>query len=195
MENSLGSLRNTEEWIQFLVDESSFVPLLPNMEKTQGFGDEIVTGFAKVNGRPIALWACRPDVRQGYITSQGAIKIRRLMDRALELGIPIVSLLSSAGVSIDEGVKSGEEYSRVLMGTAELSGQIPQIACVMGVNIGAPAYSAALQDLVLFNFCIQINTSSMAAHIQLVPAHFLLKLPVVLELIPLRQHRVVHTVI
>lgn len=73
------------------------------------------------------------------------------MDRALELGIPLVSLLASAGVSLDEGVKSGEEYSRVLMRTAELSGQIPQVACVMGVNIGAPAYSAALQDLVLFN--------------------------------------------
>lgn len=151
MEMSLGSLRQAEEWIDFLVDPQSFVPLLSPTEGEAGFGDEIITGFAKVQGRPIALWACRPDIRQGYISSQGAIKIRRLMDRAYELGIPLVSFLSSAGISVDEGVKSGEEYSRVMMATAELSGQIPQIACVMGANIGAPAYSAALQDLVLFN--------------------------------------------
>jgi len=151
MEMSLGTLRTTDEWIQFLVDPGTFVPLLTHSSHSPGFGHEVVTGFAKVRGQTIALWACRPDVDQGSITSNGSIKIRRLMDRALELGIPIVSLLASAGVSLHEGVKSGEEYSRVLMGTTELSGQIPQIACVMGVNIGAPAYSAALQDLVLFN--------------------------------------------
>ena len=153
MENGLGTLRTADEWINFLVDRESFLPFLTqsSSELTTGFGDEVMTGFAQVSGKPVAIWATRPEIHQGYITSQGAIKIRRLMDRALDLGTPIVSLLSSAGVSIEEGVKSGEEYSRVLMGSAELSGQIPQIACVMGVNIGAPAYSAAVQDFVLGN--------------------------------------------
>ena len=145
------SHRTAEEWIDFLLDRASFIPLIPNSESGPSFASEIITGFGKIHGRDVAVWATRPDVNQGYITANGAIKIRRLMDRALELGIPIISLLSSAGVSLNEGSRSGEEYSRVMMGTVELSGSIPQIACVMGVNIGAPAYSASLQDLVLFH--------------------------------------------
>lgn len=151
MSTILGSYRLAEDWLRFLVDEGSFLPLHPEPSTVKAFGREIITGLGKIGGKDVALWANRSDVNQGYVTSQGAIKIRRLMDRALELGIPVISLLSSAGVSIEEGVKSGEEYSRVMMGTVELSGQVPQIAMVMGVNIGASAYSAALQDLVLFN--------------------------------------------
>lgn len=151
MVNNITQFRTAEDWIRFLIDEESFIPLIPNTPTGHSFAAEIITGFAKISGRDVALWATRPDINQGYVTASGAIKIRRLMDRALELGIPIISLLASSGVSLEEGSRSGEEYSRVMMGTVELSGSIPQVACVMGVNIGAPAYSAALQDFVLFN--------------------------------------------
>lgn len=151
MTTNIGQFRTAEDWISYLVDHDSFLPLIPNNAEGKSFASEIITGFGKVSGKDVAIWATRPDDNQGYITANGAIKIRRLMDRALELGIPVISLLSSAGVSLEEGSRSGEEYSRVMMRTVELSGSIPQIAVVMGVNIGAPAYSATLQDLVLFN--------------------------------------------
>ena len=45
------------------------------------------------------------------ISSAGARKIHRLMMKALELGVPIVSFLSSPGISITEGLASGDEYT------------------------------------------------------------------------------------
>ncbi len=145
------ALRRPEEWIERLIDADTFVPLLPSKEGRVGFGDEVITGFAKVSGRPIALFVNDPQVKQGYVTSKGAIKIRRLMDRTLELGIPLVALLNSPGVSVEEGAASGDEYASVLMGHCELSGVVPQLAGVMGANIGAPAYSATLMDLSFFS--------------------------------------------
>lgn len=151
MSESTKALKTATEWLQYLIDENSEVPFIPPRENGAGFGDEIITLLARVSGRPVAIWSNRAEINQGYISSQGAIKIQRLMERAVELGIPLVSLVSSIGISVQEGVTSGDEYSRVLMLSAQLSGVIPQITCVMGVNIGAPAYSASLSDFVLFN--------------------------------------------
>ena len=143
-------LKTPQEWIAFLADGDSFVPLIPAVDDQIGFGPEVLTGFLKISGKTVGVFANDMQVGQGYVTSKGAIKIRRLMDRCLELGIPLVGLLASPGVSIEEGLPSGDEYSAVLMGHCELSGVIPQFAGVMGVNIGAPAYSASLMDLSLF---------------------------------------------
>jgi acetyl-CoA carboxylase carboxyltransferase component len=97
------------------------------------------------------VYAIDPERNAGFVTSAGALKIRRLMDRAEELGIPVVAFLASAGVSIEEGLKSGDAYTQIITANIRLSGVVPQLACVMSVTMGAPAYSATLMDLVLFN--------------------------------------------
>ena len=147
---SMSSLRHPEEWIQFLTEGEEFRPFAPPLASGEGFGTEVIAGFAKVGTKTVGIFANDVRVDQGYVTSSGALKIRRLQERCRELGIPMIGLLSSPGVSISEGVASGEDYSAVLMGHCELSGVIPQIACVMGANIGATAYSATLMDLTLF---------------------------------------------
>lgn len=140
--------KDPHSWLEHLIDSGSWVALGAGAGAA---GPEVWTGFARVNGRDVAICAHDPRVDKGYITSKGARKIRRLMDRAKQVGIPLISLLASPGVSVTEGMKSGEEYSAVLMGHCELSGVIPQIALVMGPNIGGPAYSATLNDVCLFN--------------------------------------------
>lgn len=144
------ALRHPEEWIAFLTDGEPLQPLTPPLPGGEGFGAEIVAGFGQVSGKTVGIFATDTRVNQGYISSGGAVKIRRLQEKCLDLGIPMIALLNSPGVSITEGITSGEEYSSVLMGHCELSGVIPQIACVMGANIGATAYSATLMDLTLF---------------------------------------------
>lgn len=137
-------------FIDALVDPGSFLPLTPSAE-AYAFGPEVVTGLATCEGRPFALYAIDPAIDRGFVTAAGAQKIERLMSRAHDLGVPIVALLASAGVSIGEGLASGEAYTRVITANIRLSGVIPQIACVLGPTMGAPAYSATLMDLVLFN--------------------------------------------
>ena len=139
-------------WIDALVDPGSYLPLKPGgADDEKSYGPEVVTGLARVGGRGVAVYAIDPSVDRGFVTSAGALKIARLMDRAEDLGIPIVSFLASPGVSVREGLASGDAYTQVISRNIRLSGVVPQIAIVMSVTMGAPAYSATLQDLVLFN--------------------------------------------
>jgi len=148
-----GSPLNPHDWIDRLVDAGSFAavhPALPD-DAAHSFGPEIVGGVARVGGRPVALYAQDSGVGQGFVTSRGAVKIRRIMDRAGELGVPVVAMLASPGVDVQEGLRSGEEYTGVIAANIALSGVVPQIGAVMSVTMGAPAYSCTLMDLALFN--------------------------------------------
>lgn len=139
-------------WIDALVDAGSFLPLQPGgPDDACRYGAEVVCGLAEVGGRGVAVYAIDPRVDRGFVSSEGALKIARLMDRAEDLGVPIVSFLASPGVSVREGLASGEAYTQVITRNIRLSGVVPQLAAVMSVTMGAPAYSATLQDLVLFN--------------------------------------------
>jgi acetyl-CoA carboxylase carboxyltransferase component len=143
-------LRTCEEWISFLDEHQTFTPLVPAPAGSRERGDEIITGFCDIAGKTVALFAHNTEVDRGYVSAKGALKIQRLQERCLELGLPLVGLLSSPGVSIREGLVSGNEYAGVLMGHCRLSGVVPQFACLMGANIGGAAYSATLMDFILF---------------------------------------------
>lgn len=138
--------------IDALIDAGSWLPLTPGgVDSVYRYGPEVCTGLATIEGRRVALYVIDATLDKGFVTSAGADKIRRVMDRAEELGVPVIALLASAGVSVEEGLRSGEAYTRVITGNIRLSGVVPQIAVVLSVTMGAPAYSATLQDFVLFN--------------------------------------------
>ncbi|QMT61112.1 acyl-CoA carboxylase subunit beta [Legionella sp. PC997] len=147
--------KTTMKWIENLIDEHSFLPLfadyIPNNQPHLQFGAEVITGLAKVNHRPVAIYAHDNSVNRGYITSQGAKKILRLMDRAKDLRIPIIAFLASPGISLEENLLSGDEYTQIIARNINLSGVIPQFAVLVAPTLGAPAYSAVLMDLLFFN--------------------------------------------
>ncbi|PWY55225.1 acetyl CoA carboxylase subunit alpha [Legionella qingyii] len=147
--------KTTMKWIENLIDEHSFLPLLadyiPNNQTHLQFGAEVITGLAKINHRPVAIYAHDNSVNRGYITSQGAKKIVRLMDRAKDLRIPIIAFLASPGISLEENLLSGDEYTQIIARNINLSGVIPQFAVLVAPTLGAPAYSAVLMDLLFFN--------------------------------------------
>jgi acetyl-CoA carboxylase carboxyltransferase component len=144
-------LTSPRDWIGGLVDEETFLPLFGSEEGAEGPGAEVVAGVARVSGRAVALYAQDPSLGQGLVSSRGAAKIVRLMQRAQTLSIPILALVSSSGVDVQEGLASGEAYTSVLASNIAMSGVVPQLGAVMGVTMGAPAYSTTLMDLVLFN--------------------------------------------
>jgi acetyl-CoA carboxylase carboxyltransferase component len=130
-------------WIDALIDAGSLLPL-------DGDG-EVVGGLATVDGRGVVVYATDPRIDRGHIGARGATRIRRLMDRAEEQGVPVVAFLASPGIAVDQGLAAGDAYTRVIAANVRLSGVVPQLAAVMGPTMGAPAYSATLMDLVLFN--------------------------------------------
>ncbi|MFA5583086.1 MAG: carboxyl transferase domain-containing protein [Bacteriovoracaceae bacterium] len=140
---------NPKDWIDYTFDESSVKILFH--QSSSPYEEDVIAGVASINGSPVAFYAQNPKVDRGFISSLGAEKIIQIMDKAQKEKMPILAFLFSAGVSISEGITSGQAYAKIINRNITLSGHIPQIAVVMGSTMGAAAYSATLMDLVIMN--------------------------------------------
>ncbi len=154
------------ERIQLLVDEGSFdeidmfVKHRSNdfgLEKQKYLGDGVVTGFARINGRPIGLFSQDFTVFGGSLSETHAEKICKIMDMAMKIGVPVVGLNDSGGARIQEGVVSLGGYADIFLRNTLASGVIPQISAVLGPCAGGAVYSPAITDFV---FMVK-NTSHM----------------------------------
>ncbi|MBT3065390.1 acyl-CoA carboxylase subunit beta [Rhodoferax sp. U11-2br] len=112
-------------------------------------GDGIVTGFGKVNGRRVAVFAQDFTVMGGSFSEVQSQKISRIQDLALQAGIPVIGLNDSGGARIQEGVRSLAAYGEVFVRNVMASGVIPQISVILGPCAGGAVYSPALTDFVI----------------------------------------------
>lgn len=146
------------ERIDYLLDEGSFVELNPfietratdfGMEKHKGKGEGVVTGFGKINGRPVYLFAQDFTVLGGALGEMHGKKIAAVMDLAAKNGVPFIGLNDSGGARIQEGVSSLDGYGHVFYRNSIYSGVIPQISVIMGPSAGGAVYSPAITDFVI----------------------------------------------
>ena len=112
-------------------------------------GDGIITGFGKVHGRRVAVFAHDFTVLGGSFSEVQSRKICRIQDLALESGIPLIGLNDSGGARIQEGVRSLAAYGEVFVRNVLASGVVPQISLVLGPCAGGAVYSPALTDFVV----------------------------------------------
>ncbi|SDM91311.1 propionyl-CoA carboxylase beta chain [Psychrobacillus sp. OK028] len=145
------------ERIELLVDKDSFVELNPfikhrtvdfGMDKQEGPGDGVVTGYGKVNGRPVYLFSQDFTVFGGALGEMHALKIANVMDLAAKNGAPFIGLNDSGGARIQEGVVSLDGYGQIFYRNAIYSGVIPQISVILGPCAGGAVYSPAITDFV-----------------------------------------------
>ncbi|AKV56206.1 methylmalonyl-CoA carboxyltransferase [Bifidobacterium actinocoloniiforme DSM 22766] len=112
-------------------------------------GAAVITGFGLVYGRKVAVYAQDFSVRGGTLGSAEGAKICRLMDQAIDLGVPIVALIDSGGARIQEGVAALTQYGRIFRKTCQASGFVPQISLILGPCAGGAVYCPALTDLII----------------------------------------------
>ena len=112
-------------------------------------GSAVITGFGKVYGRKVAVYAQDFSVQGGTLGRAEGEKICHLMDQALELKIPVVALIDSGGARIQEGVATLTEYGHIFRKTCEASGFIPQLSLILGPCAGGAVYCPALTDLII----------------------------------------------
>ncbi|WP_342615697.1 acyl-CoA carboxylase subunit beta [Peribacillus frigoritolerans] len=143
------------ERIELLVDEGTFVeinPFIENRGLEYGSGDApgegVVTGYGKVDGSLIFLFAQDFTVFGGALGEMHATKITKIRDLAAENGAPIVGLNDSGGARIQEGVLSLDGYGHIFYRNSIYSGVIPQISVIMGPCAGGAVYSPAITDFV-----------------------------------------------
>ncbi|MGV1004724.1 MAG: acyl-CoA carboxylase subunit beta [Candidatus Nanopelagicales bacterium] len=146
------------ERITLLLDEGSFQELGAlathqttdfGMAERRYPGDGVITGFGKVNGRRVAVFAQDFTVLGGSFSEVASNKISRLQDLAMESGIPLIGLNDSGGARVQEGVRSLAAYGEVFYRNVRASGVIPQISLIMGPCAGGAVYSPALTDFVI----------------------------------------------
>lgn len=103
------------ERIDYLLDDGSFVELNAFMEhRVTDFGmagkkapgEGVVTGFGKIDGRPVYLFAQDFTVYGGALGEMHGKKIAAVMDLAAKNGTPFIGLNDSGGARIQEGVAS-----------------------------------------------------------------------------------------
>jgi len=145
------------ERINLLVDPGSFVEfdslVLHNasdfgVDKQRFLGDAVVTGSARIDGRPVYVFAQDFTVVGGSVSEVAAHKICKIMDFALKTGAPVIGLNDGGGARIQEGVASLGGYGEIFLRNVKASGVIPQISVIMGPTAGGAVYSPAMTDFI-----------------------------------------------
>jgi propionyl-CoA carboxylase beta chain len=119
------------------------------MEKTKISGDGVITGYGKIDGTIVYVYAYDFTVFGGTLSRANADKIIKLQNMALKMGAPIIGLNDSGGARIQEGVQSLAGYAEIFYNNVRSSGVIPQITCIMGPCAGGAVYSPALNDFIV----------------------------------------------
>jgi len=118
------------------------------METNKILGDGVVSGYGKVNGKLVYVFAQDFTVFGGSLSRANADKIVKIQDMALKMGAPIVGLNDSGGARIQEGVESLAGYADIFYNNVISSGVIPQISAILGPCAGGAVYSPALTDFI-----------------------------------------------
>jgi propionyl-CoA carboxylase beta chain len=146
------------ERLEVLLDPGSFVEsgrfvthrgVEFDMQNQKILGDGVVTGFGKIDGRKVFVFAQDFTVFGGSLSGANAAKICRVMDLATEVGAPIIGLNDSGGARIQEGVESLAGYADIFLRNTLASGTVPQISAILGPCAGGAVYSPAITDFVV----------------------------------------------
>lgn len=164
-QHEIGKL-TARERIDLLLDKNTFVELDKfvvhrctdfGMESKKFLGDGVVTGYGKIDGRQAFVYAQDFTVFGGSLGMVHGKKICKVMDLAMQVGVPIIGLNDSGGARIQEGVESLGGYGEIFCRNVLASGVVPQISAIMGPCAGGAVYSPAITD-----FTIMVrNTSYM----------------------------------
>ena len=131
-----GGKLTARERVAAFLDEGSFEEMDALMvHRTEGVekipGDGVITGFGRVDGRPVAIFAQDFTVFGGSLSEAYAKKICKVMDLAMKVGCPVIGLTDSGGARIQEGVVSLGGYADIFLKNTLASGVVPQISLSM----------------------------------------------------------------
>jgi acetyl-CoA carboxylase carboxyltransferase component len=118
------------------------------MEKSHPYTDGVVTGWGKVDGRVVYVFAQDFTIMGGSVGEAHGMKIANLLDMARQNGAPVIGLNDSGGARIQEGVESLAGYGQIFYRNVQSSGVVPQISVILGPCAGGAVYSPAITDFI-----------------------------------------------
>lgn len=155
---------SARERIDFLLDDGTFeetdrfVTHRANdfgLSERKYYGDGFITGYGRIDGRLVFVFAQDFTVFGGTLSEANAGKIVKIVDLAGRVGAPIIGLNDSGGARIQEGVSSLAGYADIFLRNTLFSGVVPQLSAIMGPCAGGAVYSPAITD-----FIVMVNKTS-----------------------------------
>ena len=146
------------ERIDALLDEGTFQEingLMVNrhtdfgLDKEKIPGDGIVSGFGKINGRRVCVYAQDFTVMGGSFGEVAGQKVCHIMDLAMDAGVPVIGINDGGGARIQEGIFSLYAYGELFYRNTQASGVVPQISIISGPCAGGAVYSPAMTDFIV----------------------------------------------
>ena len=143
------------ERLNILLDEGTFEEMDSlvthrsvefGLDKQKYYGDAVVTGHGKIDGRLVYVYSQDFTVLGGSLSEAVGEKICKVMDMAVKNGAPIIGLNDSGGARIQEGVVSLRGYGDIFLRNVLASGVVPQISVIVGPCAGGAVYSPAITD-------------------------------------------------
>ena len=150
-------LEKAREKIEALVDDHSFVEIGADVTARETDfntmppdmpSDGVITGHGLVDGSLIFIYAQDADVLGGSIGQMHISKLKHLYSMAVRLGAPVVGLINSSGVRIQESFDALESMAELYQMSTKASGRIPQILGIFGQCAGVLSVFASLHDFV-----------------------------------------------
>lgn len=141
--------------ITALLDENSFVEIGArvtaratdfNLKQTETPSDGVVTGYGVIDGNLVYVYSQDASVLGGSIGEMHAKKITNLYDLALKVGAPVIGLIDSAGLRLQEATDALNAFGQIYAKQVAASGVIPQITAVFGNCGGGLAIMPTLTD-------------------------------------------------
>jgi methylmalonyl-CoA decarboxylase subunit alpha len=132
---------------EFMLAETQCVDF--GMAEKKRPSDAVVTGFGKIDQRPVYVFAQDRSILAGTVGSAHAEKIAYVIQTARKMGIPLIGLWDSAGARIQEGLSVTTAIGKIFFENSITSGVIPQLSAIMGPCIGVGSYAPALTDFIL----------------------------------------------
>ncbi|QCB29367.1 acyl-CoA carboxylase subunit beta [Corynebacterium endometrii] len=139
--------------INELLDEGSFVET-GALAKTPGdkdaiYSDGVVTGYGRISGRPVCIYAHDKTVYGGSVGVSFGQKVVNVMEMAIKIGCPVIGIQDSGGARIQDAVTSLAIYSEISRRQLPLSGRSPQISIMLGKCAGGAVYAPVTTDFVI----------------------------------------------
>ena len=148
---------SARERIETLLDDNSFVEIGAlvtkrstdfNLLQQEAPGDGVITGYGIINDKPVYVYAQDAAALNGTVGEMHAKKIVNLYDKAMKVGAPVIGLIDTAGLRLQEACDALEGFGSIYAKQALASGVIPQITAVFGNCGGGSAVLTALSDFV-----------------------------------------------
>src|SRR5699024_3561244 len=112
----------------------------------------VVTGIGEINNQKVAVMANDSTVKAGSWGKRTVEKIIRIQETALNLEIPMLYLVDSAGARITDQIEmfpGRRGAGRIFHNQIKMSGRVPQITLLFGPSAAGGAYIPAFCDIVV----------------------------------------------